>query len=62
MDEWMRGSYIQDQLTTLPRDLINLKEVTRLYRGQLKNRTNGARLFALLMLERALKKSGSIPV
>ncbi|WP_089724012.1 asparagine synthase (glutamine-hydrolyzing) [Candidatus Thiosymbion oneisti] len=58
MDQWMKAANAEEQLETLPRDLINLAEVMRLHRGQLKNRTNGARLFALFMLEKALKNCG----
>ena len=58
MDQWMQTANAQEQLATLPRDLINSTEVMRLHRGQLKNRTNGARLFALFMLEKALKNCG----
>lgn len=55
IDQWMQTAEIQEQLTDLPRDLINHTEVIKLCQGQLRNRTNGARLFALLMLDKALK-------
>jgi len=50
MDGWMRSSQVQERLTGLPRDQINSLEVERLLRGQVHGRTNGARLFGLVML------------
>jgi len=55
MDQWMRSINAQEQLATLPGELINGIEVMQLHRGQQKYRTNGARLFALFMLDKALK-------
>lgn len=51
MDEWMRKGNIRERLVGLSLDYINGKEVNKLVTGLFSGRTNGARLFALLMLK-----------
>jgi asparagine synthase (glutamine-hydrolysing) len=55
MDQWLRKSDIRTRLQTLPREIINHREVERLVLGLMKGRANGARLFGLLMLGVGLK-------
>ena len=50
MDAWMKGSDMEVYLGGLPRNLFNHKMIESLVAGQKKGRTNGARLFGLIML------------
>ena len=57
INEWLRAEgeqALMRRMDGLP-DVIDLDEVRRLVRGQLKGRANGARLFALLMLAIAMR-------
>ncbi|MCI5218021.1 MAG: asparagine synthetase B, partial [Candidatus Electrothrix sp. LOE2] len=54
MDSWMRNSDIRERLQGLPEEIIDRRETDRLVQGLMKGRTNGARLFALMMLKISL--------
>lgn len=50
MDAWMRGEGIAERLASLASEHIRSAAVEQLIRGQNNGRRNGARLFALMML------------
>ena len=54
MEGWMRSKKVPQLLTALPSVRFNTAEVQRLTQGQSRGRTNGARLFGLVMLNIAL--------
>ena len=57
MDGWMRQTDLSMYFNHLPDGLFDKKEIDRLVAGQRKGRTNGARLFALVMLSLANPKN-----
>ena len=50
MDDWMRKAPVNELLDGLPKDIFNQRFIEKLINGQNRGRTNGARLFSLLML------------
>jgi len=50
MDAWMREAPLDRLIEEIPQDIFNLNFVKELVTGQSRGRTNGARLFALMML------------
>ncbi len=50
-DDWLRHGDFHNILSRLQTTLFNISEVQRLIDGSISGRTNGARLFALMMLE-----------
>jgi asparagine synthase (glutamine-hydrolysing) len=52
MDEWLRNTDLDRLVETLPREIFNIGYVKDLISGHLRGRTNGARLFALIMLSK----------
>ena len=50
MDNWLRAGNISEKLSMLPSGLINSNAVTELVTGLNRGRSNGARLFCLIML------------
>ena len=57
MDNWMRQVDLTQVIEELPKNIFNKSNIENLIQGQKKGRTNGARLFALLMLTYAGKNS-----
>ena len=53
MDEWLRNTQLDCLIELLPKDIFNVSYVKELIIGHRRGRTNGARLFALLMLTHA---------
>ncbi len=61
VNEWLRSeseSKLMARMESLP-DVINLEQVRSLVRGHLLGRTNGGRLFALIMLAIAMENTRS---
>ena len=50
MDEWIRNTNTDQFLDEIPKSIFNVDFVYDLCVGQKKGRTNGARIFALMML------------
>jgi len=50
MDEWLRNTQLDFLIELLPKDIFNINYIRELLIGHRRGRTNGARLFALLML------------
>jgi asparagine synthase (glutamine-hydrolysing) len=50
MDDWLRNAQLDCLIELLPKDIFNVNYVKELITGHRRGRTNGARLFALLML------------
>ena len=50
MDEWIREAPMDQLLDELPREIFNVSFIKDLLVGQARGRTNGARLFALMIL------------
>jgi asparagine synthase (glutamine-hydrolysing) len=50
MDQWIRDAPMDKLIEEIPQDIFNTNFIKDLIAGQRQGRTNGARLFALLML------------
>ena len=50
MDDWIRGAPMDQLIEETPGDIFNINFIKDLVVGQRRGRTNGARLFALMML------------
>ena len=50
MDQWIRDAPMDKLIEEIPQDIFNTNFIKDLIAGQRRGRTNGARLFALLML------------
>ena len=50
MDEWLRNTQLDCLIELLPKDIFNISYIRELITGHRRGCTNGARLFALLML------------
>jgi asparagine synthase (glutamine-hydrolysing) len=50
MDAWIRDAPMDQLIEEIPRDIFNVNFIKDLVVGQRRGRTNGARLFALMML------------
>jgi len=60
LDDWLRADRckkVREYISYLP-EFIERKEIENLIVGEMKGRTNGSRLFALIMLGIALKNNG----
>ena len=57
MDNWMQKVDLNEYLNELPKAIFNKNFIENLIKGQRNGRTNGARLFSLLMLTYAGKNS-----
>ncbi len=50
MDSWIKNISIDELIHSLPENVFNVNFIKELFIGQKRGRTNGARLFALMML------------
>jgi asparagine synthase (glutamine-hydrolysing) len=57
MDDWIRNSNLDQLIEELPKDIFNLDFVKKLISGHGLGRANGARIFALIMLNISSFKS-----
>ena len=57
MDNWMQKEDLYEHFNELPKTIFNKNFIQKLIKGQRNGRTNGARLFSLLMLTYASKNS-----
>ena len=53
MDQWIRHTNKDMLMDQIPNNILNIDYINELYRGHAKGRTNGARLFALIMLSKS---------